>query len=109
MIIMGVLASVAVPRYIDLEDDCKQRAIDSAISELNGREGLAWANQKISTTGYDDDQKVSDAIDYNLGSHYRWTVPPDKFSGTIEFEGLSVAMNRTRLRLLNLPFGADDQ
>ena len=94
LIILGVLASVAVPRYIDLEDNSKQRAIDSAISELNGRESLIWANQKISTTGFDDDQKVLDAFDYNLGSHYAWTVPPDKFGGTFEFKGLSVAINR---------------
>ena len=95
LIILGVLAAVAVPRYIDLEDNSKQRTIDSAISELNGRESLAWANQKISTTGYDDDQKVLDAIDYNLGSHYTWTVSPDKLGGTFEFKGLSVAINRT--------------
>ena len=30
LIILGVLASVAVPRYIDLEDSAKQRAIDGA-------------------------------------------------------------------------------
>ena len=95
LIILGILAAVAVPRYIDLEDNSKQRAIDGAISELNGRESLTWANQKISTTGYDDDQKVLDAFDYNLGSHYTWTFPPDKFGGTVEFKGLSVAMNRT--------------
>ena len=94
LIILGVLASVAVPRYIDLEDNSKQRVIDGAISELNGRESLAWANQKISTTGYDDDQKVLDAIDYNLSSHYTWTTPPDKLGGTFEFKGLSVAVNR---------------
>ena len=94
LIILGVLSSVAVPRYIDLEDNSKQRAIDSAISELNSRESLTWSNQKISTTGYDDDQKVLDAMDYNLSSHYTWTVPPDKLGGTFEFKGLSVALNR---------------
>ena len=108
LIILGILASVAVPRYIDLEDSSKQTAIDSVISELNGRESLTWANQKIST-GYDDDQKILDAFDYNLGSHYTWTVPPDKLGGTFEFKGLSVAINReSRLRLHNLPFGLDD-
>ena len=94
LVILGVLASVAVPRYIDLADSSKQTAVDSVISELNGRESLTWANLKIST-GYDDDQKVLDGIDYNLGSHYTWTVPPDKLGGTIEFKGLSVAINRT--------------
>ncbi len=95
LIILSVLASMAVPRYIDLEDSAKQRAIDAAISELNSQESLVWTNQKISDTGYDDDQKVLDAFDYNLASHYAWTVPPDKLGGTFEFKGLSVAINRT--------------
>ena len=38
LIILGILAAVAVPRYIDLEANAKERAIDAAISELNGRE-----------------------------------------------------------------------
>ena len=96
MIILGFLASVAVLRYIDLEDNSKQKAIDFAISELNGRENLTWAKQKSSTTGYDDDKKVLDTLDYNLGNHYAWTVPPDKLGGTIEFKGLSVALYRTQ-------------
>lgn len=95
LIILGILASVAVARYNDLEDNAKQIAIDSAISDLNGRESLTWANQKLSPTGYGDDQDILDVFDYNLGSHYTWTVPPDGFGGTLEFKGLSVAINRT--------------
>ena len=48
LIILGILAAVAVPRYIDLETNAKRRAIDAAVSELNGRENLTWANVKIS-------------------------------------------------------------
>ena len=54
LIILGILAAVAVPRYIDLEQNAKERAIDAAISELNGRESLVWADVKISQTGYDN-------------------------------------------------------
>jgi prepilin-type N-terminal cleavage/methylation domain-containing protein len=47
LIILGILAAVAVPRYIDLESNARQRAIDAGISELNGRESLGgdygWA------------------------------------------------------------------
>jgi prepilin-type N-terminal cleavage/methylation domain-containing protein len=52
LIILGILAAVAVPRYIDLEANAKLRAIDAAVSELNGRESLAWADIKISPNGY---------------------------------------------------------
>jgi len=95
MIILGILGAVAVPRYINLEANSKQKAIDVGISELNGRESLTWAKQRISTTGYDDDKKVLEAIDYNLGSDYIWTVAPDKLGGTIEFKSLSASLNRT--------------
>jgi prepilin-type N-terminal cleavage/methylation domain-containing protein len=52
LIILGILAAVAVPRYIDLEANAKSRALDAAVSELNGRESLAWADIKISPSGY---------------------------------------------------------
>ena len=52
LIILGILAAVAVPRYIDLEANAKLRAVDAAVSELNGRESLTWADVKISSTGY---------------------------------------------------------
>jgi len=95
LIILGILASVAVARFNDLEDTSKQVAIDSAISDLNGRESLTWANHKISTTGYVDDQNIVNAIDYNLGDGYTWSVAPSQTGGTVEFQGLSVPLTRT--------------
>jgi prepilin-type N-terminal cleavage/methylation domain-containing protein len=73
LIILGILAAVAVPRYIDLEANARQRAIDAGISELNGRESLTWADQKISITGYTDDATLHGAVDYTLGGDYAWT------------------------------------
>ncbi len=48
LIILGILAAVAVPKYINLEEDAKKRAIDAAVSEINGRESMTWAQVKIS-------------------------------------------------------------
>ena len=95
LIILGILAAVAVPRYIDLEANAKQRAIDAAISELNGRESLTWADQKISVSGYVDDTKVQTALDYNLGGDYSWTAAPGAVGGTLEFKNESVVLTRT--------------
>lgn len=50
LIILGILAAVAVPKYINLEEDAKARAIDAATSELNGRESMTWAQVKISSS-----------------------------------------------------------
>jgi len=75
LIILGILAAVAVPRYIDLEKNAKERAIDAAISELSGRESLTWADQKISNSGWVSDSKTWTAVKKgatwpDLGSDY---------------------------------------
>jgi prepilin-type N-terminal cleavage/methylation domain-containing protein len=76
LIILGILAAVAVPRYIDLETNAKKRAIDAAISELNGRESLTWADQKISRSGWLDDTKTWTALNKDLGKDYTWVTQP---------------------------------
>ena len=53
LVILSVLASVAIPRFFDLEANANERALDAAIGELNGRENMIWAQLKISEGGYD--------------------------------------------------------
>ncbi len=98
LIILGILAAVAVPRYIDLEENAKNRAIDAGISELNGRENLTWANAKISADGWPEDavlfpggtwgthNTVYDGIDTDLGADYGWVGSVDAGGGEITFQ-----------------------
>ena len=99
LIILGILAAVAVPRYIDLETNAKQRAIDAGISELNGRESLVWADHKISASGYKTDAKMQQAppvgVDYVLGDDYSWTAAVGATGGSLSFkDGVSVPLER---------------
>ncbi|CAB1061462.1 hypothetical protein D1BOALGB6SA_6235 [Olavius sp. associated proteobacterium Delta 1] len=98
LIILGILAAVAVPRYIDLEANAKIRAVEAAVSELNGRESLTWADIKISTSGYDEtdgDNDVWANLDQDLGSGYQWvgTVSQDSAS-SFSFKGESFSVSR---------------
>ena len=95
LIILGILAAVAVPRYIDLEANAQQRAIDAAISELNGRESLTWADEKINSTGYISDTNTFGRVSTTLGDEYTWSVGPGTGGGTLDFKNASVALNRT--------------
>jgi prepilin-type N-terminal cleavage/methylation domain-containing protein len=99
LIILGILAAVAVPRYIDLESSAKERAIDAAVAELNGRESLIWADVKISgTSGFSADSDVygDPAYDTDLGSEYSWTADPANGSGgELDFKNLKVTLTRT--------------
>ena len=105
LIILGILAAVAVPRYIDLETNAKSRAIDAAVSELNGRESLSWADIKISTSGYSGDSKVWDKMKETpeaqkpwLGADYEWNGATANPSGesTLSFKKASPGVKLTR-------------
>jgi prepilin-type N-terminal cleavage/methylation domain-containing protein len=100
LIILGILAAVAVPRYIDLEANARARAIDAAVSELNGRESLIWADSKISASGFIDDARVLTRINNlgntpDLGADYTWPTPPSATGGAVSFKnGPSVTLSR---------------
>ena len=89
LIILGILAAVAVPRYIDLETSAKARAVDAAVAELNGRESLIWADVKISNTGFSDDTSVwtKMSAETDLGESYVWQTGPAATGGTLKFKG----------------------
>ena len=93
LIILGILAAVAVPRYIDLETSAKERAIDAAVAELNGRESLTWADIKISGTGYTDDTLVTNDVDTLLGTDYSWTSVGSS-GGVLKFKGVEFSLTR---------------
>ena len=96
LIILGILAAVAVPRYIDLEASARDRAVSAAVAELNGRESLVWADVKISSTGYVDDAGLLGETNYDttLGDDYAWTVGPSSSGGTFTFRSKDYILTR---------------
>ena len=98
LIILGILAAVAVPRYIDLERSAKQRGLEAAIAEMNGRESLVWAAVKISETGYTNDGDVWSEITAgghtDLGDEYSWS-PTASGNVVLTFKGATVTVART--------------
>ena len=96
LVILSVLATVAIPRYISLDESAKQKAIDAGIAELNGRETLTWSNLKISESGYRDDTHLFGLMDTTLGQDYSWEgAGPDTGGGTLKFR-LSTPVPLTR-------------
>ena len=95
LIILGILAAVAVPRYIDLEANATTRALDAAVSELNGRESLHWANIKISTPGWESDGSLFGSLDKALGEDYTWQSGPTESGGSLTFRNTTITLSRT--------------
>lgn len=96
LVILGVLAAVAVPRYIALEEGARQRAVDAVVSEINARESLTWADNKISTSGFVSDAKIFGEIDYGIDPNYTWnSSDPTISGGTLFFKEKSFTLSRT--------------
>ena len=95
LVILGILASVAVPRYVDLENNAKQKAIDTVVSEINARESLTWANHKISASGFVDDATIFGEINFDFDPSYTWNSGNPTVSGEIlNFKGESFSLSR---------------
>ena len=98
LIILGILAAVAVPRYIDLEASAKIRAAETAVAELNGRESLTWAAIKISSTGYKTDEELwtdHSATIKDLGDAYESFTPTRTEGGSFTFKNVPFTVSRS--------------
>ncbi|MFC1877213.1 competence type IV pilus major pilin ComGC [Thermodesulfobacteriota bacterium] len=55
LVILGILAAVAIPKFFDMQDTARQKAMQGAVSELNGQVALAFAQNALNggaTGGY---------------------------------------------------------
>jgi prepilin-type N-terminal cleavage/methylation domain-containing protein len=104
LVIISVLAAIAIPRYITVGENARQKAIDAGIGELNGRETLTWANLKISENGYRGDPLLFPLVDTHLGGDYTWDAsgPPKAGGGTLIFQQeTSVTLDRNASTSVN--------
>jgi prepilin-type N-terminal cleavage/methylation domain-containing protein len=96
MVILGTLAALAVPRYVDLENNAKQKTIDALKSEINGRESLIWANHKVSESGFVSDAKILDDVIFYYDPNYEWNPgDPKPSGGTLKYKGEFFTFSRT--------------
>lgn len=96
LVILGLIAAVAVPRYADLAENARHKAIGTAISEINTREKVTWAAAKIATSGFVSDVKIFFKISYDLDPNYIWkSGDPTVAGGTLEFKRESFTLSRS--------------
>jgi prepilin-type N-terminal cleavage/methylation domain-containing protein len=47
LVILGILAAVAIPKFFDMQDEARKKAIMGAIGELNGQVALSFAQNAL--------------------------------------------------------------
>ena len=82
LILLGILAAVALPKYINMENEARTRAAAGAIAELKGRANLAlgkWmlTNGKQPLTA----NSISANLDTDLGSEFTLSSGSPSYSG----------------------------
>ena len=67
LVIIGILASVAVPRFINVSSSSEKRVIYTSVSELNSRDATLWSKLKISDSGWQSDENFIFAVKHESG------------------------------------------
>ena len=99
LVILGILAAVAIPKYLDMREDSIKNAAKGAVSELNARERLALAQSKLKDSAANEWYSVTD---YDLGTD--WVGSKDFVTNTAnaggtmtiaDFKGKKVTLIKT--------------
>jgi MSHA pilin protein MshA len=51
LVILGILAAVAIPKYLDMQDAARVKAAEGAIAEIKGRASSVYAKKLLEGSG----------------------------------------------------------
>ena len=58
LVILGILAAVALPRYFDMATEARNRAVQGAVAEARGLANLAYARAAMAAAGQPTEAQV---------------------------------------------------
>lgn len=87
LIILGILAAVAVPRYFDVSEQAQARAFESAISQAESLLSLAYAKAAVSNNGEPTNANVLDALGGGDGTAEQTNLDTRNDNDSFNIEG----------------------
>ena len=96
LVILGILAAVAIPKYLDMRTDSVRNAALGAVSELNARERLALAQSKLQDAASNTNYTTPN---YGLGQDWGTIVS----GSSVSFKGKTVIFTKTDPPNINEP------
>lgn len=94
LVIMGILAAVAVPKFFDLQTRAREKAVFTALSELKVRVNQHFAAELL--RGKTLANIVYTGIDRNVGADFdvqTWTVATNTITLTIKYPAVDAGGN----------------
>jgi len=97
LVILGILAAVAIPKYIDMREDAVKKSVVGVSSELNARERLTLAQWKLQ-----DKSGNYTAPDTIMGPDWNGGLAIASTTG-FQYQGKTVTCTRTAQTDENVP------
>ena len=76
IVILGILAASAIPKFVDVKSDARQAAVDGVAGSLGSASAINYAVRSMNVangTAVDDCTDVSSALEGGLGSGFAVT------------------------------------
>ena len=87
LVILGILAAVAVPKYLDLQGEAKIKAAQGQVAEIKGTLSTAWGKAMLANNGTATIAQVMTAAGLTSGTSFTTGVTPDIWTQTVEVDG----------------------
>ena len=94
LVILSILAVIAMPRMVDIEENASIIVLQKAVSELNSRETLVWHKIKLSESGWVNDEALFSQNNYDLGLDYHWKSKAEIDGGKLYFKDEMIKLDR---------------
>jgi prepilin-type N-terminal cleavage/methylation domain-containing protein len=97
LVIIGILAAVAVPKYFDMQATAKQKAIDGAVAEMKARVNQYFAKQLLA--GVTNPTYALTDVGTDVGPDFAisaWTVGTTDITFTVDYDGTTYSATITK-------------
>jgi MSHA pilin protein MshA len=96
LVILGILAAVAIPKYLDMQDAARTKSAQSALSELKARATSAYAKYLLDNSGQIPSvATVMNSVSNTLGDDYTATVNASGLLQINTVQGVGVTVSGT--------------
>jgi prepilin-type N-terminal cleavage/methylation domain-containing protein len=102
LVILGILAAVAIPKFFDMQTTARLKAIEGAVGELNGQIALSFAQNALE--GGDPGECTN--FDANIGPDFTINNAVDGTTGCGQDGTIELASDNPGAYLWNLHWNA---
>jgi len=99
LVVLGILAAVAVPKYSDIQDTAREKSADQAINEIISRANAQYAKLLLQNDGTNPTgAEVNAVLDDNVGTDYVLSIAEtgDAITVTVTtVQGKTLGTNQT--------------